>query len=138
MLVTEHPLDTPPLLTQRDHLIERVISEHTKGRFSNEWGVYTSGKSGVEPAPDAGRPNAVAEQLLNEFKHMGYELPTLLYQRMHRWLYAGVATPFGEAFCRRSRRLMCGDWCLGNDIESAMKSADAASSATIELFGRSS
>lgn len=82
----------------------------------------------------------VAEQLLNELKHMGYELPTLLYQRMHRWLYAGVATPFGEAFLLDAqRRLMCaGDWCLGNDIESAVKSADAASSAAIELFGHSS
>ena len=141
MLVTEHPLDTPPLLTQRDHLIERVISEHTKGRFSNEWGVYTlQANRAWSQRRMQEDPMRVAEQLLNELKHMGYELPTLLYQRMHRWLYAGVATPFGEAFLLDAqRRLMCaGDWCLGNDIESAVKSADAASSAAIELFGHSS
>jgi predicted NAD/FAD-dependent oxidoreductase len=55
---------------------------------------------------------------------------------MHRWLYAGVAEPLGEAILLDTqRKLMCaGDWCLGNDVTSALKSADAAWSAAIELL----
>ena len=141
MLVTKYPLDIPPLLTQRDHLIERIVSEHTKGRFSNAWGVYTiqANRAWSQRWMEED-PLQVAEQLLHELKHMGYKLPTLVYQRMHRWLYAGVATPLGEAFLLDAkRRLMCaGDWCLGNDITSAVKSADATSSAAIQLLSQSS
>ena len=81
-------------------------------------------------------PMIVGEEMLSELNRLAYGRPNVIYQRMHRWLYAGVAEPLGEAFLLDAQRnLMCaGDWCLGNDVTSALKSADAASSAAIEVL----
>ena len=137
MLVTEHPLDIPPLLIPRDSFIERVVSEHTKGRFSNQWGVYTLQASRPWSQHRMQEdPMIVGEEMLSELNRLAYGRPNVIYQRMHRWLYAGVAEPLGDAFLLDTERnlMSAGDWCLGNDVTSALKSADAASSAAIEVL----
>jgi predicted NAD/FAD-dependent oxidoreductase len=137
MLVTEHPWDIAPLLTPHDSLIERVISEHTKGRLSNTWGVYTiqAHRAWSQRHMDED-PTLVCKKILSELDRLGFGRMNIVYHRMHRWLYAGVAEPLGEAILLDTqRKLMCaGDWCLGNDVTSALKSADAAWSAAIELL----
>ena len=135
MLVTEHPLDIAPLLTPRHSLIERVVSEHTKGRFSNQWGVYTvqANRPWSQHRMEED-PTVVGEAMLSELNRLGYGRPNVIYQRLHRWLYAGVAEPLGEAFLLDAQHnLMCaGDWCFGTDITSALRSAHAASAKAIQ------
>ena len=81
-------------------------------------------------------PMIVGEEMLSELNRLGYGRPNVIYQRMHRWLYAGVAEPLGEAFLLDAQHnLMCaGDWCFGNDITSALRSADAASAKAIQYL----
>ncbi len=81
-------------------------------------------------------PTLVCKKILRELDRLGFGRMNIVYHRMHRWLYAGVAEPLGEAILLDTqRKLMCaGDWCLGNDVTSALKSADAALSAAIELL----
>ena len=137
MLVTEQPLDIAALLTPHDSLIERVVSEQTKGRLSNNWGVYTlqANRQWSQRLMDED-PTVVSAKMLRELNRLGYGQPNVVYLRMHRWLYAGVAKPLAEPFLLDAQRnLMCaGDWCLGNDITSALRSADAASYQAIQLL----
>lgn len=137
MLVTAKPLDIAPLLTPQDSLIERVVSEHSKGRLINDWGVYTiqANRPWSQHHIDED-PIVIGEKMLNELSRLSHERPSIVFQRMHRWLYAGVEEPLGEAFLLDTQRnLMCaGDWCLGNDITSALSSADAASSKAIHML----
>ena len=81
-------------------------------------------------------PTVVSAKMLRELNRLGYGQPNVVYLRMHRWLYAGVAKPLAEPFLLDAQRnLMCaGDWCLGNDITSALRSADAASYQAIQLL----
>jgi renalase len=47
--------------------------------------------------------------------------------QLHRWKYAKVIEPYGEAFWQSNLKGLaaCGDWCLGNEVEHAYASADA-------------
>ena len=59
------------------------------------------------------------------------------HQQIHRWLYAGVVNPADVPCLTDSGQgLICaGDWCLGNDIDSALASGNAAALQTLKILG---
>lgn len=46
------------------------------------------------------------------------------YLKAHRWLYAQTKVPLGKAFSKNKDNTLfiCGDWCLGANVESAFSS----------------
>jgi predicted NAD/FAD-dependent oxidoreductase len=55
---------------------------------------------------------------------IGAPLPAVLFRTAHRWRYARPENPLGEGFLwdERNRIGACGDWCRGDDVESAFVS----------------
>jgi hypothetical protein len=71
---------------------------------------------------------AVSEDLQRAFRlAVGREPPRHAYAAAHRWRYARVEAPVGEAclFDPDLRIGACGDWCLGGKIEAAFLSGRA-------------
>ena len=73
-------------------------------------------------------PTQVGAELQKEIESRSLTLGHIMHLQMQCWLYAGVQEPLGRpCLVDRSRKLICaGDWCLGNDIDSALRSAAAA------------
>lgn len=72
--------------------------------------------------------DAIAEEMLPLFcEAIGAPRDHVTYAAAHRWRYAHVARPLGEAFLvSPDRRLyLGGDWCLGAGIEAAWRSGSA-------------
>lgn len=68
---------------------------------------------------------AVLERLRHAFRSAtGLPMPEPAYAAAHRWRYARVEAPLGEAclFDTELRIGACGDWCLGGKIEAAIAS----------------
>lgn len=128
MMVLAQPLAIAAIENVQSAVIQRVISEHAKGRESTNYGVYTiqAERQWSQQHMDTA-PEDVTDKLLAELRRLGFNVENALHQQLHRWLYAGVRDPVGEAFIEDSaQKLICaGDWCLGNDIDSALDSADA-------------
>jgi renalase len=53
-------------------------------------------------------------------------LPAATIVETHRWRYARVAAPLGEAYLldRAAAIACCGDWCLDARVEAAFMSGD--------------
>lgn len=49
----------------------------------------------------------------------------VVHASSHRWRYARVTEPLGQAYLHRSRLYAGGDWCLGPRVEAAWISGDA-------------
>lgn len=70
----------------------------------------------------------VLEWLCREFRTtIGTITPNPTFAAAHRWRYARVERPLGEAclFNPDLRLGACGDWCLGGRVEAAMQSGRA-------------
>jgi predicted NAD/FAD-dependent oxidoreductase len=82
--------------------------------------------------------DVVAKALLAAFgEALGGTLPALREIAAHRWLYARTRQALGEP-CLHDPALrigVCGDWCLGANVESAWRSGAAL--AQRMLAGRS-
>ena len=76
----------------------------------------------------------VQNVMIAALQAIGFGSQNILHAQLHRWLYAGVVQPLGEPYLAEMRRgLICaGDWCLGNDIDSALASADATAAKVIQ------
>ena len=73
-------------------------------------------------------PNRVARVLEETFRaDTGYDGPAPSQVMVHRWLYAFPVRDLGRAFLwdERTRIGACGDWVLGERVESAWTSGDA-------------
>lgn len=129
MCVTSRQLKGPTLIQCSGEVVERIICEHKKGRDCGNLGVYTvqAHRSWSQQQIDI-EPEQVGADMLRDLTTEGYDLGHIVHQQMHRWLYAGVQEPLGRpCLVDTSRKLICaGDWCLGNDIDSALSSAAAA------------
>ena len=53
-------------------------------------------------------------------------LDTPDWMQVHRWRYAFPSRPWHEAYLSAGTLVCCGDWCRGNQVESAMLSGLAA------------
>lgn len=138
MLGTQRPISAS-VLDHSGEEIHRVIPEHSKGRHHPN-GLYTytiqagrawSQKHAETPAED------VALAMLRQLKTLGWDGTGIKHQQIHRWLYAGVANPANEpCLTDPDQGLICaGDWCLGNDIDSALTSGNAAAREAVQLLG---
>lgn len=129
MWVTSTQLTGPVLVHPNSEIVERIVCEHQKGRDCGDLGVYTlqAHRSWSQQRIDT-EPRQVGAELQQEIESSSLTLGHIMHQQMHRWLYAGVQEPLGRpCLVDRSRKLICaGDWCLGNDIDSALSSAAAA------------
>lgn len=138
MLAMAEPLTGPDLLYPDSRIVERIICEHKKRRPCYGMGVYTiqAHRSWSQHWIES-NPKSVARMMLGELGALGYETSRVIHQQLHRWLYAGVSNPLDCGFLMDSQqRLMCaGDWCLGNDVGSALDSAEAAAAQIIQSLG---
>ncbi len=86
-------------------------------------------------------PDAVAQHL---WMHLRRELelrpPAPVYLRGHRWRYARTETPLGEPCLHdEPRRLgVCGEWCLGDDVDAALASGRALAARMLGITERTS
>jgi len=94
--------------------------------FGETWVLHASARWSRDHLEDDHR--GVREQLLDAFrKAIGVQGSRPAYLAAHRWRYARVETPIGEA-CLYDPDLgigACGDWCLGGKIEAAFLSGRA-------------
>jgi renalase len=70
----------------------------------------------------------VAAELLAAFSRaLGHRLPAPAHLDAHRWRYARTREPLGEPclYDAEARLGVCGDWCLGARVESALLSGTA-------------
>ena len=76
----------------------------------------------------------VQKAMIEGLQSLGINSRHILYAQLHRWLYAGVVQPLGRPYLSDAERgLYCaGDWCLGNDIDSALRSANATAARIIQ------
>jgi len=73
-------------------------------------------------------PDAVARHLWARFREgLHLDVPAPVYLRGHRWRFARTVAPLGEpcVWDAGLRLGICGDWCLGDDIGSALASGEA-------------
>jgi renalase len=90
------------------------------------WTVHASANWSTAHLEEA--PEAVAATLLAAFRDVtGSGAIEPAYTAAHRWRYALVTEPVGEAalYDRPSGIGLCGDWCLGGKIEAAFLSGRA-------------
>lgn len=137
MLGAQSPLNESAL-NHRGAIIDRVVSEHSKDRpHPNGLSTYTiqaarewSQEHVETPAKD------VAHEILHELKTLGWDGSGIEHQQVHRWRYAGVANPGSEpCLVDPEHRLICaGDWCVGNDLDSALTSAGAAADQALAML----
>lgn len=69
-------------------------------------------------------------------KKTGTDFSMSSWLDLHRWRYASVDKPLGQAFLFDAAHGLgaCGDWCLGNRVEAAVESAAAlAEAVTLHL-----
>ena len=135
MLVTQTSLPMGLVEHPKGEIIERVINENAKGRFSEHLGLYTvhakrpwSQRHMESPKVD------VQTAMIETLQSFGLESQNILHAQLHRWLYAGVVQPLGQPnLADMQRGLYCaGDWCLGNDIDCALASANATATQVIQ------
>ena len=135
MLVTESPMPLGLVSLPESQIIERAINENAKGRSSEHLGLYTvhakrpwSQRHMESPKVD------VQAAMIEALQSFGLESQNILHAQLHRWLYAGVVQPLGQPYLADMQRgLYCaGDWCLGNDIDCALASADATATQVIQ------
>ena len=135
MLVTESPMPLGLISLPESQIIERAINENAKGRSSEHLGLYTvhakrswSQRHMQSPKVD------VQAAMIEALQSLGLDSANIVHAQLHRWLYAGVAQPLGQPYLADTQRsLICaGDWCLGNDIDCALTSADATAAQVIQ------
>ena len=76
----------------------------------------------------------VQPAMIEALHSLGLDSGNIVHAQLHRWLYAGVAQPLGQPYLADTQRsLICaGDWCLGNDIDCALASAEATAAQVIQ------
>ena len=135
MLVTEPSLPLGLVEHPKGEIIERVINENAKGRFSEHLGLYTvhAKRPWSQRHMESSKAD-VQNAMIAALQAVGFDSQNTLHAQLHRWLYAGVVQPLGQPYLADMQRgLICaGDWCLGNDIDSALASADATAAKVIQ------
>jgi len=73
----------------------------------------------------------VQSTLLTALQRLLPDLPEPEHVAIHRWRYAAVTTPLEQDYLldEKHRLASCGDWCLGNRVESAFTSASRLATA---------
>ncbi len=106
------------------HRIRWVARETSKpGRTPVErWTVQASPEWSEEHLEDDAE--RVKAKLLKGFAEITGIRATPPHAVVHRWRYAQTRQPLGQAFLRDEAKglALCGDWCLGNRVESAFVS----------------
>lgn len=102
------------------HRISWVARESSKpGRSAIErWTVQASPQWSQEHVDDA--PDRVIAKLTKAFGEITGIRVTPSHAEVHRWLYAQTRRPLGQPFLHDATQQVsvCGDWCLGNRVES--------------------
>ena len=94
------------------------------------WVVNASGAWSREHLED--EPGRIVAPLLDAFRAtLGIDVPEPAHAAAHRWRYAAVERPLGEAMLlsQNGRIGAAGDWCLAPRVEAAFESARALADA---------
>ena len=135
MLVTDPPLPMGLVCHLEGEIIERVINENAKGRSSEYLGLYTvhAKRPWSQRHMESSKVDVQAA-MIEALQSLGLAAGNILHAQLHRWLYAGVVQSLGQPYLADMQRgLYCaGDWCLGNDIDCALVSADVTAAQVIQ------
>ena len=135
MLVIEPSLPLGLVEYPKSEIIERVINENAKGRSREHLGLYTihAKRPWSQRHMESSKAD-VQNAMIAALRAIGFDSQNTLHAQLHRWLYAGVVQPLGRPYLADMKRgLICaGDWCLGNDIDSALSSADATAAKVVQ------
>ena len=115
--------------------VSRDGSKPRRARVES-WVLHASGTWSA--AHLAEQPDTVGPFLLNAFADLvPSRLPLPVHLSVHRWRYAAADPPLakGTLVDREQRIAVCGDWCVGNRVESAYLSGCAAADALLSRAG---
>ncbi|GAA0687125.1 FAD-dependent oxidoreductase [Marinobacterium maritimum] len=117
-------LQAVDLLEGEHSVLSRVCRDSGKPGRSGEVWQLRARADWSDRHVDA-NPEYVAQQLLDAFVDLVEEPVQVARHRIHRWLYADVATSSGSPpLCGTGRLGVCGDWVCGQGLSAAMQSAD--------------
>lgn len=98
-----------------------------RGDGGERWVLHASADWSARHLEASG--DEVTRMLLDAF-HSATGAPRVepVFHAAHRWRYARATAPLGEAcvWDEGLRLAVCGDWCLGRDVEAAFLSGSAA------------
>lgn len=129
LVAFERPLEAPLDADWQDEPVLPWIARNTskpQRRGLDAWVLHAGAGWSRQHLDDA--PGAVQQALLNRFaERMRVRLPPVAVLGAHRWRYARVEAPLGEAFLLDATAALacCGDWCLDARAEAAFLSGNA-------------
>ncbi|KAL6998995.1 hypothetical protein U1Q18_000162 [Sarracenia purpurea var. burkii] len=149
MLAFEEPLSLIPIkgftFTNSEVLSRAFCNSSKPGRstISEQWVLHSTDKyaKGVIAQSGLQKPsnsvlNKVADDLFQEFQDMGLNIPPPFFKKAHRWGSAFPAASIArEEKCLwdgKKRVAICGDFCVGPNVEGAVLSGLAAASKVTE------
>ncbi len=106
----------------------RNSSKPGRPQHADQWVIHASSDWSADHIE--AKPTEVSMELIEGFRALcGAAMPTPSSTAAHRWRYAFTETPLGQdSMWNGDLRLgLVGDWCLGNDAESAFLSGSALS-----------
>jgi len=110
----------------------RNSSKPRRSSVPDSWVLH--GQPGWSARHLGADPASIAPRLLAAFdREVRIDLPAPRHLMAHRWRYARVIRPVGEAcLVDRAHRIgACGDWCVGPRVEAAFASGTAMAQAIV-------
>lgn len=113
--------------TALDEALALIVQDSSKpGRPTDETIKWVAQANAAFSAEHLGKSMEIATEILLPLlcQQLGIGLDKIMFAQTHRWRFARVQEPLGEAFLRGSDDTLHvgGDWCLGRSVEDAWTS----------------
>lgn len=142
MLPLQEGFTLPFSAAQVEHpVLSWIAANHTKPQRSDTPTLVVHSNNGWADAHLDTELDDVKAKLVAALLNIVPSLPPQAIEGaiLHRWRYANVEKPLGRPFLMDADRHIaaCGDWCIGNRVESAFQSAAALAEALLPELERS-
>jgi len=120
-------VEGPPVLRPTAGLLELILFDSDKPGRPGDGNAWVAHSTSAYAAAHLEEPPTACRQVLLEALAAALgPLPAARYATVHRWRYARVSSPAGEPswFDPTLQLGACGDWCLGADVEHAIRSGE--------------
>ena len=128
MVALNRPIDAPTTQTNPTDALAWVAHDSTKpGRKTQNCWVAQASAAWSVAHLELSKDEIAALMLELFLAHHGLAATDVAYATAHRWRYALVTQPLGQAFAKSADETLYagGDWCLGPRIEHAWQSGTA-------------